>query len=79
MRSVASGSAANLTASFTKIGPVRSQVKTMVCVGFILFCFVLTVSSLNVVFLMNSMFEKITSVKWQKSSVFYSRFFLMFS
>lgn len=28
MRPVASGSAANLTASFTKIGPLRSQVKT---------------------------------------------------
>lgn len=33
MRPVASGSAANLTASFTKICPLRSQVKTF----FILF------------------------------------------
>lgn len=43
MRSVASGSAANLTASFAKIGPVRSQVKTMVHVflGLVLFYFVL--------------------------------------
>lgn len=64
MRPVASGSTANLTANFTKIGPVRSQVKH--------FCIKNSVNGVSLIIFIT---EKCVSDKRQ-SALLYSHSFL---